>query len=259
MSERNIKLKLVQHSFHNIEISQREKDGYLLGTEMCKVKTKKINDYTRLGSTILFLKALSTDTGIPVSVLIQTLKGGSGLQGTWIHPKVAINFAQWLSPEFAVQVANWVYDWMALGKVSTTVKQLEYIPLSAESQLRIRAAIADRQKITPISSGKLLFQIRNTFNLPNSWLQLDDRKADDAVLLVKTVVLEGEYIAANQPQLPTKPDYDAMQFIAISHLIESAKFEIDNFASKAQIELNKKIQWELMRGTNQEQSPLPLT
>jgi len=243
----------------NIEIPQRQSDGYLPATKICDAIGKQWNNYYRNKKTQSYISVLSAETRIRASELIQIVKGGiPENQGTWIHPKVAIHFAQWLSPEFAVQVTNWVYDWMLSGVSPTPTKQIEYIPLSAESQLRIRAAIADRQKITPISSGKLLFQIRNTFNLPNSWLQLDDRKTDDAVLLVKTVVLEGEYIAANQPQLPTKPDYDAMQFIAISHLIESTKFVIDNFASKAQIELNKKIQWELMRGTKQEQSPMPI-
>ena len=39
------------------------------------------------------------------------------MQGTWVHPHVAINLAQWLSPRFAVRVSQWVYDWMtAAGK-----------------------------------------------------------------------------------------------------------------------------------------------
>ncbi|QJX01225.1 hypothetical protein FTUN_8864 [Frigoriglobus tundricola] len=55
-------------------------------------------------------KVLSTDLGIPISVLVQTQKGvtagdsrGAG-QGTWIHPKVAISFAQWASAEFVAAV-----------------------------------------------------------------------------------------------------------------------------------------------------------
>jgi hypothetical protein len=35
------------------------------------------------------------------------------LQGTWVHPQVAIHLAQWLSPKFAVQVTKWVYEWMS--------------------------------------------------------------------------------------------------------------------------------------------------
>ena len=35
------------------------------------------------------------------------------MQGTWVHPQVAINLAQWLSPKFAVLVSKWVFEWMS--------------------------------------------------------------------------------------------------------------------------------------------------
>src|SRR5262245_38113209 len=34
------------------------------------------------------------------------------MQGTCVHPHVAIHLAQCLSPRFAVRVSQWVYDWM---------------------------------------------------------------------------------------------------------------------------------------------------
>ena len=33
-------------------------------------------------------------------------------QGTWVHPRVAINLGQWISPAFDVKVSGWVTDWM---------------------------------------------------------------------------------------------------------------------------------------------------
>lgn len=60
-----------------------------------------------------FLAELSTETGIPVSQLIQTFKGGdASTQGSWVHPDVAINLGQWCSPKFAVAVARWVREWL---------------------------------------------------------------------------------------------------------------------------------------------------
>jgi hypothetical protein len=60
------------------------------------------------------LKELSSVAGIPATDLIQIIKGGiPHLQGTWVHPQVAINLAQWLSPKFAVQVSKWVLDWLS--------------------------------------------------------------------------------------------------------------------------------------------------
>lgn len=37
------------------------------------------------------------------------------MQGTWVHPYVAINLGQWLSPQFSVQVSKWVTEWIAGG------------------------------------------------------------------------------------------------------------------------------------------------
>ena len=71
-----------------------------------------------MGTTIAFLKALEADAGIPVSELVQQIKGGRPeLRGAWVHPRVAINLAQWLSPVFAVRVSKWVFEWMT-GKLA---------------------------------------------------------------------------------------------------------------------------------------------
>lgn len=113
-----IPLPLVKYEFEREVIHQRVKDGYVSATAMCKAADRQINDYIRLKTTPLFLNELSAETGIPVSDLIQTIKGGiPTMQGTWVHPQVAIHLAQWLSPKFAVKVTQWVFDWMS-GKVA---------------------------------------------------------------------------------------------------------------------------------------------
>ena len=72
----------------------------------------------RIDTTKAFLKALSSDVQICTSDLVQTVKGGiPDMQGTWVHPQVAINLGQWLSPDFAVTVSRWVFDWME-GRLS---------------------------------------------------------------------------------------------------------------------------------------------
>ncbi|MBC7605075.1 MAG: KilA-N domain-containing protein [Ramlibacter sp.] len=74
---------------------------------------KQFNEYSTKGSTKDFLEELSSETGISVSGLVQVIKGGTpDLQGSWVHPQVAINLAQWVSSKFAVQVSKWVVDWM---------------------------------------------------------------------------------------------------------------------------------------------------
>lgn len=109
-----LSLGLIEYPVQDDLIHQRIKDGYVNATAMCRVAGKKINDYARLQSTNDFLDVLSSETGIPVSELVESVRGGvPELQGTWVHPQVAINLAQWLSPLFAVKVSKLVFDWMS--------------------------------------------------------------------------------------------------------------------------------------------------
>ncbi len=117
MAEFQIALPLVQYELEREVIHQRVRDGYVNATAMCKAAGKSWADYNRLGATQAFLTALSVDMGIPISGIVHSIRGGDPtLQGTWVHPQVAINLAQWLSPQFAVKVTQWVVDWMS-GKI----------------------------------------------------------------------------------------------------------------------------------------------
>ena len=49
---------------------------------------------------------------------MQVIQGGTPeLQGTWVHPQVAVHLAQWLSPAFAVKVTLWIIEWKS-GRAS---------------------------------------------------------------------------------------------------------------------------------------------
>lgn len=106
-------LALITHTVQNSVVEQRAEDGYINATAMCKAAGKLFGHYRENGTTKEFLQELETDIGIPISGLVQTIKGGNAPQGTWVHPQVAINLAQWLSPKFAVQVSKWVHEWMS--------------------------------------------------------------------------------------------------------------------------------------------------
>jgi hypothetical protein len=106
-------LPYIPHSVEGEVVSQRQRDGYINATAMCKAAGKNYSDYARLNATIAFTSELVSVLGIPRTDLIQSLTGGTPtLQGTWVHPQVAVNLAQWVSPKFAVLVTQWVYDWM---------------------------------------------------------------------------------------------------------------------------------------------------
>lgn len=126
----------IEHQVDGEVIPQRPRDGYINATLLCQRAGKRFNDYSRLEQTKAYIDALSTETGIPVSALIQVIKGGNDklAQGAWVHPKVAINLAQWLSPRFAVQVSDWVFDWLS-GNVKG------YMPVHVQRFLKNRSKI----------------------------------------------------------------------------------------------------------------------
>lgn len=116
-----LEFSFVQHKVDNEIVPLRQKDGFIDATKMCKAAGREFKDYNRLKSTEAFLNELSAEVKIPTSELVQSVSGGNPqVQGTWVHPRVAIHLAQWLSPRFAVLVSGWVYDWMS-GKKATPV------------------------------------------------------------------------------------------------------------------------------------------
>lgn len=116
MANHQLSLSLIPHQVDNNVVEQRAADGYINATAMCKACGKQFGHYRANSGTDAFLDALSLDIGIPISKLIQVVRGANLAQGTWVHPQVAINLAQWLSPRFAVMVSSWVFDWMS-GKI----------------------------------------------------------------------------------------------------------------------------------------------
>ena len=110
-------IAVIQHSIQGVEVCYRITDGYFNATNMCKVLKKQWHDFYRLDSTNAFIDALSIETGIPVSEIVEVKRGGiQSEQGTWVHPQIAIHLAQWLSPQFAVKVSQWVFNWISSDK-----------------------------------------------------------------------------------------------------------------------------------------------
>jgi len=114
--EEQYKLPLIQRNHANTLITQRAKDGYINATAMCQAAGRPWSRYWETRTSQEFVQALSADIGTPISELVQSIKGGlPDMQGTWVHPQVAIHLAQWLSPQFAVQVTQWVFEWISGG------------------------------------------------------------------------------------------------------------------------------------------------
>ncbi|MGH7489607.1 MAG: KilA-N domain-containing protein, partial [bacterium] len=56
-------------------VGQRVADGYVNATAMCKAARKQWGHYNENDTTKAFFAALEADIGIPISELIQSVKG----------------------------------------------------------------------------------------------------------------------------------------------------------------------------------------
>ena len=97
-------------TLNNVVITSRPIDHYVNATQLCQAGGKKFNDWIRLDTTKELIDELSSDAGIPASLLVESIRGRSSTftQGSWIHPDLSIQLAQWISPKFAIQVSKWI-------------------------------------------------------------------------------------------------------------------------------------------------------
>lgn len=112
--KQQLSLDLIHHEANGAVIDQRPMDGYINATALCIAGGKKWSHYWGNTATQAFIAELEADAGIPASVLVQSTKGGV-LQGTWVHPLVAIHLGQWVSAKFAVMVSKWVSTYLGAG------------------------------------------------------------------------------------------------------------------------------------------------
>lgn len=82
-------------------------EAFINATEVAKMFGKRTENYLRNESTKAYIAALAENLSVTrksvteQNQLVTVIQGGKE-QGTWFHPKLAIDFARWLSPEFAV-------------------------------------------------------------------------------------------------------------------------------------------------------------
>ncbi len=167
----------ISHDFNGTEIKQRQSDGYLDATAMCKATCKLFADYRRLKATQDFLVELEGSMGIPIDHIIQMVNDGpNDERGTWIEPHAAINLAQWSSPKFAVLVTNWVFELMTTGRVELQPEQATPQTLTATPDqnlvngLFLINATADALRMSTDSRLKLLHNLTEEHGLSKNLL-----------------------------------------------------------------------------------------
>ena len=120
-----------RHRVNNVDIEQRRDDGFINATAMAVAYHKDVSDWLRTDDTWELVSALASDLGTqinsakkPNSVrtrvsesypsLVMAKRGSpENGGGTWIHPDLAVPFAQWCNKAFAIQVGRWIREWFA--------------------------------------------------------------------------------------------------------------------------------------------------
>jgi hypothetical protein len=97
--------------WNDTPISRRISDGYVNATAMCQANRKRWTLYQANARTQDYIAALAAVVGIPTTDLATSIQGGRPeLQGTWIHPRLAVDLARWISPQFAVWMDGWFLE-----------------------------------------------------------------------------------------------------------------------------------------------------
>lgn len=82
-------------------------EGWINATEAAARFGKRPVDWLRLDETAAYVEAMAGALGLESKVsqnhfgLVRSSRGGKS-PGTWLHPKLAVRFAQWLDVRFAV-------------------------------------------------------------------------------------------------------------------------------------------------------------
>lgn len=124
-------------------------------TQMAKPFGKLVGGWLRLESTKEFLNALSADMRIHTSALIQTVKGGNGEQGTWMHEDVALEFARWLSPKFAIWCNRRIKELLTATKEP---KETKVLPPPIENQ-QVTAPLIEYVDGKPVTTSRILARV----------------------------------------------------------------------------------------------------
>lgn len=75
-------------------------DGWFNATAAASQFSRRVDHWLANQETKAYIASLCEITNTPLSGYLKTKRGAGG--GTWLHPKLAVRFAQWLDPRFAV-------------------------------------------------------------------------------------------------------------------------------------------------------------
>jgi hypothetical protein len=107
-------------TFNGISEIQRDKDGFINATAMCKQFGKRFRKIFENHAWQAYLDEFKTEYGVRRNLgepIYELLKGYSNeLRGTYVHPKLINYIAIWASPKYAIHV----------GMIMDTINEISY-------------------------------------------------------------------------------------------------------------------------------------
>ena len=165
IEEKDNILTVSTFSLNNVTITSRHPDHYVNATQLCQAGNKKFNDWFRLDTTKDLITVLSSDAGIPASLLIETKRGQTSKfqQGSWIHPDLAIQLAQWISPSFALQVSRWIRGLFNSGSIEIDIgllkRQEKLLNIKDQRIKQLEDACLSKQKRVEYKEKNVIYMI----------------------------------------------------------------------------------------------------
>ncbi|HFC4753447.1 TPA: KilA-N domain-containing protein [Neisseria gonorrhoeae] len=202
-------------SFNRFSVSFQE-NGYLNATAIAEQYDKRVGNYLRNERTQEYITALNERLFNPETrnrataenQLVIIKKGGNDKksQGTWLHPKLAVDFARWLNPKFAVWCDEQI-ETLLNGNVSDGIKSAK---TTADDRTGLRQAVAALVGRKGIDYSSAYSMVHQRFNV-EAVEDIPAGKLPEAVAYVHALtlhtgltgeVLDREPLPAPQPALP---------------------------------------------------------
>ncbi|ENX3563879.1 KilA-N domain-containing protein [Neisseria gonorrhoeae] len=202
-------------SFNRFSVSFQE-NGYLNATAIAEQYDKRVGNYLRNERTQEYITALNERLFNPETrnrataenQLVIIKKGGNDKksQGTWLHPKLAVDFARWLNPKFAVWCDEQI-ETLLNGNVSDGIKPAKTTADDRTGLRRAVAALVGRKGIDYSSAYSMVHQRFNVEAIED----IPAGKLPEAVAYVHALTLhtglagevpDREPLPAPQPALP---------------------------------------------------------
>lgn len=146
-----------QRYWQGTAIQRRQADGFVNATAMAKANGKHLPHYLANERTRVYITALAPVVGIPTTEIVQIRQGGiPALQGTWVHPRLAIDLARWISPAFAVWMDGWFLESISKPQQQPPLQQGIHIVASTKRDAHLIWAATLRKEL--LASLQLLDQ-----------------------------------------------------------------------------------------------------